>query len=72
MDAAVERALQAILRAGPQAIRLQKALIRDWEGLPLREAIARGIDRFAAAWETDERRRMMRDVPERRRRGGAS
>jgi enoyl-CoA hydratase len=72
MDAAVDRTLQAILRAGPQAIRLQKALIQDWEGLPLGDAIARGIDRFAAAWETDEPRRMMTDFLERRRRGGAS
>ena len=41
------------------AIRLQKALITTWEDLPLREAIQRGVDSFADAWQTDEPRRMM-------------
>ena len=56
LDAAVEKALLGILASGPRAIRLQKALIADWETLPLDAAIQRGIDSFASAWETDEPR----------------
>jgi enoyl-CoA hydratase/carnithine racemase len=54
LNAAVERALTGILASGPQAIRLQKRLISDWETLPVGAAIQRSIDCFAAAWETDE------------------
>ena len=59
LDSAVERWTQAILEAGPRALRLQKSLIREWERLPLDRAIERGIDSFAAAYETDEPRRLM-------------
>ncbi|HUN41525.1 MAG TPA: enoyl-CoA hydratase [Acetobacteraceae bacterium] len=60
LDAAVEKALGGILASGARAIRLQKALIADWEKLPLADAIQRGIDCFAGAWDTDEPRGMMR------------
>jgi enoyl-CoA hydratase len=59
LDAVVERALTGILASGPRAIRLQKALIGEWESLPVGAAIQRGIDCFAAAWETDEPRGLM-------------
>jgi enoyl-CoA hydratase len=59
LDAAVEARLAAILAAGPRAMRLQKALIRAWEDLPIKAAIAAGIDAFAAAYETDEPRKAM-------------
>ncbi len=58
LDAAVERFAAAILAGGPQAIRLQKALIRDWEELSTSAAVARGIDVFVEAYATDEPRRM--------------
>jgi enoyl-CoA hydratase/carnithine racemase len=67
LDATVERLIASILASGPRAVRLQKALITDWEDLPLRHAVQRGIDSFASAWETDEPRKMMRDFLERRR-----
>ena len=67
LDAAVEEWLDAILAAGPNAIRLQKALIRDWEELPLGAAIRRGIGAFAAAYETDEPRERMAAFLNRRR-----
>ena len=54
LDAAVARWVDAIAAGGPHAIRQQKALIRQWEDMPLRDAIAAGIDRFARAYETDE------------------
>jgi enoyl-CoA hydratase len=59
LNAAVERALTGILASGPRAIRLQKALIGEWEALPVGAAIQRGIDCFASAWETDEPRGLM-------------
>jgi enoyl-CoA hydratase/carnithine racemase len=59
LDGAVEQTLQAILACGARAIRLQKALIREWEDLPLSQAIARGIARFGDAFKTDEPKRMM-------------
>ncbi len=59
LDGAVEEVLAAILACGPRAIRLQKALIREWEDLPLSQAIARGIASFGDAFKTDEPKRMM-------------
>jgi enoyl-CoA hydratase len=59
LNASVERALAGILASGPRAIRLQKALIGEWETLPVGAAIQRGIDCFASAWETDEPRGLM-------------
>ena len=59
LDELVSQTLDPILSAGPSAIRLQKALIREWESLPIDAAIARGIDRFAEAWESDEPARML-------------
>jgi len=59
LDKAVERTVSSILNAGPNAVRLQKKLIRQWEDLPLTAAIEAGIDVFAEAYATDEPRRMM-------------
>jgi enoyl-CoA hydratase len=67
LDAAVERLLDSILVSGPRAVRSQKALITAWEDLPLRDAMQRGVDSFATAWEGDEPRRMMQDFLDRRR-----
>lgn len=58
LDAEVERFAAAVLAGGPNALRLQKALIADWQELSTSAAIARGIDVFAGAYETDEPRRM--------------
>ena len=54
LDAAIDASVLAILAAGPRAIRLQKRLIQEWEGLGLNEAIARGIDTFAEAYASPE------------------
>ncbi len=67
LDCAVERWTQAILEAGPRALRLQKALMREWEHLPLDQAIERGIETFATAYETDEPSRRMQRFLERQR-----
>ena len=54
LDAAVERVLADLLASGPRAIRLQKALIAQWEGLAPEAAIVAGIDCFAESWTTPE------------------
>jgi len=54
LEAALEDWLAKLLTSTPRAVRLQKALIRRWEKLPLAEAIAAGIDCFASAFDTDE------------------
>jgi enoyl-CoA hydratase len=58
LDQAIETLLHPIVAAGPNAIRLQKALILDWEELPVGAAIERGIDCFVDAFDTDEPARM--------------
>ena len=67
LDSAVEQLLESILASGPRAVRLQKALITDWEDLPLRQAVRRGIDSFADAWESEEPRQLMAAFVARRR-----
>jgi len=58
LDQEVERFAAAILSGGRHAIRLQKALILDWQEMPTAAAIERGIAVFSSAYETDEPRRM--------------
>jgi enoyl-CoA hydratase len=59
LDTAVEARLASLLANGPRAVRLQKQLIRQWEDLTLSQAVSRGIESFAQAYETDEPARMM-------------
>lgn len=66
--------VDAILAAGPQAVRLQKGLIGRWEQMFLAQQIEAGIDCFAQAYAgSDEPRRMMsaalEEMERRRRRG---
>jgi enoyl-CoA hydratase/carnithine racemase len=58
LDEAVEDLARPILAAGPNAIRLQKSLILDWEELPTAAAVQRGIDCFVGAYDTNEPARM--------------
>jgi enoyl-CoA hydratase len=66
LDSALEEWLGMILAAGPQAVRLQKALIRSWEDLPIRAAVQTGVDAFVEAWRTDEPREAMKSFLEAR------
>jgi enoyl-CoA hydratase len=59
LDEAVEDWVAAILRAGPNAIRAQKALIRDCESMSIDDAVQRGIQAVAAAHGSDETKRLM-------------
>jgi len=60
LDAALERVLADILACGPNAVRLQKRLIGEWEELGLNAAIERGIDCFEEAWRSQEPKERMR------------
>jgi enoyl-CoA hydratase/carnithine racemase len=59
LDMAVEALAAPILANGPQAIRIQKALILDWEEMHTTAAIERGIETFVESFGTDEPRRMI-------------
>lgn len=59
LDAEIERILRALFAAGPQAVRLQKTLMREWENLSADQAIAAGVDAFSQAYESDEPSRLM-------------
>ena len=61
LDEAIEAWIGRLLIAKPRAVRLQKRLIRQWEGLPLAAAIEAGIEAFARAYETDEPAVAMRE-----------
>jgi enoyl-CoA hydratase/carnithine racemase len=67
LDAEVEKIIAALLSAGAQAVRSQKALMQQWEKLPADKAIAAGIDAFARAFETDEPARMLSAFAKRKR-----
>ncbi|MBD0274775.1 MAG: enoyl-CoA hydratase/isomerase family protein [Acetobacteraceae bacterium] len=60
LDGAVEEWLVHLDAAGPSALRAQKALMREWENLPMDRAVAAGVEAFARSWRGDEPARMMR------------
>ncbi|HJP35494.1 MAG TPA: enoyl-CoA hydratase [Gammaproteobacteria bacterium] len=57
IDEAVAAAVGDILEAGPNAVRLQKSLCRQWEQLDIEAAIRAGLASFSRAYETDEPKR---------------
>ena len=59
LDTAVEDWVTAILKAGQNAIRAQKELVRDWERMAIADAIQQGIRAVAAAHGTDEATALM-------------
>lgn len=68
LDAAVEQWVRAVLAGGPRAIRLQKALMRDWERLSIAEAVERGIRACVEARRSDEPQRLMQAFLDRKQR----
>lgn len=59
LDAALAVWVNAISESGPHAIRLQKGLIREWEAMPVNDAIEAGIRCIVRAYQTDEPTRMV-------------
>ena len=67
LDAAVEKLITVLLECGPQALRTQKALLLQWEELPLTESVDLSIGVFGRTFLTDEPKRMMQAFIERKR-----
>jgi enoyl-CoA hydratase/carnithine racemase len=68
LDDTIARWIDAIVSAGPEAIRLQKSLMTVWESEPMAESIATSVETFADAFKTDEPRRLMQAFLDRRKR----
>jgi enoyl-CoA hydratase len=67
LDAAIEKLVDALLKCGPEALRAQKALLRQWEELPLTEAINLSVGTFGRSFLTDEPTRLMQAFIDRKR-----
>jgi len=67
LDAEVERTVAALLECGPEALRSQKALLKQWEELPLKESVDLSIKVFGQSFLTDEPRRLMQGFIDRKR-----
>jgi enoyl-CoA hydratase/carnithine racemase len=67
LNAAVEHAAASLLACGPEALRAQKALLREWEELPLKQSVALSIGVFGKSFLTDEPKRLMQGFIDRKR-----
>jgi enoyl-CoA hydratase len=59
LDAALAQWTHSIVESGPRAIRLQKELIREWEAMPVNDAIEAGIRCMYRAYQTEEPTQMV-------------
>src|SRR6187399_3291121 len=66
LDAAVEHTVSALLECGPEALRAQKALMRQWEELPLTESVNLSIGVFGKSFLTGEPQRLMQGFLDRK------
>jgi enoyl-CoA hydratase len=67
LDAAVEKTVAALLECGPEALRAQKALLRQWEELPLKQSVDLSIGVFGQSFLTGEPQRLMQGFIDRKR-----
>ncbi|MBC7585438.1 MAG: enoyl-CoA hydratase/isomerase family protein [Tardiphaga sp.] len=67
LDAAVESTVAAILECAPEAMRSQKALMKQWEELPLKESVNLSVGVFGQAYLTGEPQRLMQGFIDRKR-----
>src|SRR5215218_7391108 len=67
LDATVEHTVKALLECGPEALRSQKALMRQWEELPLKESVNLSVGVFGQSFLTGEPQRMMQGFLDRKR-----
>lgn len=72
LEELVEQRVALILSAGPKAVRAQKALCRQWEELPLADAVRAGIETFSMAFESGEPKAYLERFINRRRENDAS
>ena len=67
LDAAVAETVDALLECGPEAIRSQKALLKAWEELPLKESVDLSVRVFGEAYLTGEPQQLMQGFINRKR-----
>lgn len=67
LDAAVEDVISMLLACGPEALRAQKALLRQWEELPLTESVNLSVGVFGRSFLSDEPKRLMQGFIDRKR-----
>ena len=67
LDAAVEHTVRALLECDPEALRAQKALLRQWEELPLTESVNLSVGVFGRSFLTGEPQRLMQEFLDRKR-----
>ncbi len=67
LDKGLKTWVEDIVTSAPRAIRLQKKLIRQWESVPVDQAIEKGIQAFRQSFQTDEPRTFMKRFIERER-----
>jgi enoyl-CoA hydratase len=67
LDASVEHVTGMLLECGPEALRSQKALLRQWEELPLTESVNLSVGVFGQSFLTDEPTRLMQAFVNRKR-----
>ncbi|MBI5264177.1 MAG: enoyl-CoA hydratase/isomerase family protein [Bradyrhizobium sp.] len=67
LDEAVEHTIKSLLECGPEALRAQKALLRQWEELPLTESVNLSVAVFGKSFLTDEPKRLMQGFIDRKR-----
>jgi enoyl-CoA hydratase len=66
LDAAVKHTVSALLECGPEALRAQKALMRQWEELPLTESVNLSVGVFGKSFLTGEPQRLMQGFLDRK------
>jgi enoyl-CoA hydratase/carnithine racemase len=66
LDSAIETVAKAIAECGPEAMRSQKALLRQWEELPLTESVNLSVGVFGKSFLTGEPQHHMRAFLDRR------
>jgi enoyl-CoA hydratase/carnithine racemase len=67
LDAEVEKLVEMLLQCGPEALRAQKALLKQWEELPLKESVDLSIKVFGRSFLSDEPHLMMQRFIDRKR-----
>ena len=67
LDEAVEHTVKALLECGPEALRIQKDLLRQWEELPLTESLNLSVGAFGKSFLTGEPQRLLQGFLDRKR-----
>jgi enoyl-CoA hydratase len=67
LDASVEHTVKALLECGPEALRTQKDLLRQWEELPLTESVNLSVGVFGKSFLSGEPQRLMQAFIDRKR-----